>query len=64
VELDLQALINQCYDDSWYEGDINYERDPEPPLTGDDAKWADQLLRERGLRTGRQKKTRRRRRGS
>jgi len=28
---------------------IDYRRDPEPPLTGDDAAWADHLLRRSGL---------------
>jgi hypothetical protein len=48
--LDLQALIEQCYRRGRYEGDLNYAVDPEPPLTGPDAEWADEMLRQRGLR--------------
>jgi hypothetical protein len=50
VPLDLQALIEQCYRRGRYEGDINYTLDPEPPLTGPDAEWADEMLRGQGLR--------------
>jgi hypothetical protein len=48
--LDLQALIDQCYRRGRYESDLNYAADPEPPLSGADAIWADRMLRERGLR--------------
>lgn len=47
--LQLQDLIDDCYRDGRYYR-INYEVDPEPPLTGDDAKWAETLLREQGCR--------------
>jgi hypothetical protein len=50
VPLDLQTLIDRCYRMGRYEGDLDYRRDPDPPLTGADAKWADQLLRSKGLR--------------
>jgi hypothetical protein len=30
--------------------DIDYRQEPRPPLSGPDAEWADQVLRERGLR--------------
>jgi hypothetical protein len=29
---------------------IDYRREPTPPLQGDDVMWADQVLRDRGLR--------------
>lgn len=48
--LDLQEVINKCYENGGYDVDINYRRDADPPLRGDDAAWADQLLREKGLR--------------
>lgn len=60
VAVDLQALLELCYRRGRYEGDLNYAVDPEPPLTGRDAEWADDLLRGLGLRPSR----RRRRRGS
>jgi hypothetical protein len=49
VVLALQPLIEQCY--AGYEGDVDYNQTPVPPLTGPDAEWADALLREKGLRT-------------
>jgi hypothetical protein len=48
--LDLQALIEQCYRRGRYEKDLNYAVQPEPPLEGRDAAWADEMLQERGLR--------------
>jgi hypothetical protein len=50
VELAMQALIEQCYRNGGYEGDIDYGRDPEPPLRGAEAEWALELLRSKGLR--------------
>jgi hypothetical protein len=49
VALDLQALIDRSYQFGRYER-TNYSAQPEPPFTGDDAAWADALLREKGLR--------------
>ena len=48
--LDLQSLLDQCYEAPGYGDDIEYREEPEPPLDPDDAKWADALLREKGLR--------------
>jgi hypothetical protein len=50
VPLDLQALIEQCYRNGGYEDDMDYGADADPPLQGEDARWADALLREAGLR--------------
>lgn len=50
VALDLQALIDECYESGRYGDDIDYREDPEPALAGDDAKWAEALLREHGRR--------------
>ena len=55
VPLDLQALIEQCYEDGAYD-DIDYTIEPEPPLSPADARWAAQLLRRAGLRVGRKRK--------
>jgi hypothetical protein len=52
VPLDLQALVEQCYRNGGYEGTVNYSVDPDPPLVGPDEEWADELLREKGMRTG------------
>ena len=50
VALDLQALIDLCYESGRYGDDIDYREDPEPVLPADDAGWANALLREQGLR--------------
>ncbi len=49
VPLDLQAVVDQCYESALYD-DIDYREEPDPPLSGDDARWADALLREQGRR--------------
>jgi hypothetical protein len=60
VRLDLQALLEQAYQRGRYEGDLDYDKDPEPPLAGPDAAWADQWLREKGLRPQRPARQRKR----
>jgi hypothetical protein len=50
VVLDLQDIVNRIYEDGVLEKGIRYDRDPIPPLTGEDAAWADALLRAKGLR--------------
>ncbi|MFO0889064.1 MAG: DUF4058 family protein [Isosphaeraceae bacterium] len=47
--LDLQALIDECYDSGRYGDDIDYRDEPEPPLSPEDRRWAAELLRERGI---------------
>ena len=49
VVLDLQLLLSEAYATGNYD-DIQYGRDAEPPLKGDDAVWADELLRSQGKR--------------
>lgn len=49
VPLELQPLVNQAYRNGDY-ADTDYARDPDPPLEGDDAQWADELLRGKKLR--------------
>lgn len=44
VLLDLQALMAQVYLNGSYGYDLDYARDPDPPLPGDDAEWARRLL--------------------
>jgi hypothetical protein len=50
VRLDLQDLIAKCYSNGAYEDTLNYAVDPDPPLLGADATWADKHLRKQGLR--------------
>jgi hypothetical protein len=49
VPLDLQALIDQCYENGAYD-DLDYGRPPVPPLKPDAAAWVDQWLRAQGRR--------------
>lgn len=49
ARLDLQAIVDLAYENGGYD-DTNYRRDPVPPLSKDDADWADKLLREKGRR--------------
>jgi hypothetical protein len=49
VVLDLQAVFNRCYDEGAYVRRLDYRSEPPIPLEGDDAQWADALLRNRGL---------------
>ena len=49
VPLDLQPLIDQCYERGRY-ARIDYRRDPEVPFSESETAWVDALLREKGLR--------------
>jgi len=50
VPLDLQVMVNRAYDRGPYRRMMDYARPPDPPLSEEDAAWADALLREAGLR--------------
>ena len=50
VEVDLRPLIDTIYDALSYDLRIDYTLNPVPPLEGEDAAWADRLLREAGRR--------------
>jgi hypothetical protein len=47
VPLDLGAVFRSVYDRAAYEVSVDYRKDPQPPLEGDDAKWARELIRGR-----------------
>jgi hypothetical protein len=49
VVLELQPLIEQAYINGGYD-DLDYTKNPEPPLRADDAAWANELLRSKGKR--------------
>jgi hypothetical protein len=49
VPLGLQALLQLAYRNGRYDT-IDYRAEPRPPLSPDDAAWADALLREKGRR--------------
>jgi hypothetical protein len=50
VRLDLQALINRCYEIGRYDQLIDYRRDPEPPLDPETARWLHEWLVQQGRR--------------
>ena len=49
VTMDLQPLIERAYLEGGYD-DTDYSKPTEPPLSGDDAAWADGLLKAAGKR--------------
>lgn len=50
VVLDLQAMFNRCYDEGAYARRLDYRSESPTPLEGDNAQWADALLRQLKLR--------------
>ena len=50
IAIDLKPIIDEVYFLGSYDRDIDYQQDPEPPLSDADRSWLDQLLREKGLR--------------
>jgi hypothetical protein len=51
VVLDLPSVFDRCYDNSDFAREIDYNAEPGIPLSSADAKWADVLLREKGIRS-------------
>ena len=45
--LDLGAVFRTAYDRAAYDVTVDYRKEPQPPLEGDDAQWARELLRGR-----------------
>jgi hypothetical protein len=50
VPLDVQALIDTCYDHGHYAAKLDYTTRVDPPLSAADAAWAEELLTATGLR--------------
>ena len=50
LRLDLQAIVQRVYNRAGYRYRLDYRQDPVPPLSAEDAAWADELLRSKGLR--------------
>lgn len=48
--VDIGRLLRDLYDQASYDLRLDYTGDPDPPLPSADAAWADQLLRQQGLR--------------
>ena len=49
VPLDLQAVLNTAYERAAYDLAIDYGRETVPPLTVDQRRWADELLKNVGV---------------
>jgi hypothetical protein len=47
VPLDLSAVLRTVYDRAAYDMSVDYHKDPQPVLQGDDVKWTRELLRGR-----------------
>ncbi len=50
VTLNLQSLIDQCYENGGYDT-IDYHQPPVPPLDPDAAAWAEKWLHAKGVLT-------------
>ncbi len=51
MNLDLQEVFDRSYDIGPYPERLNYSGDaPAPPLSPENARWADELLRNKGFR--------------
>jgi hypothetical protein len=53
VSIDLQKVFDDVYDLGAYSRILDYRKAPTEALTPAQARWANKLLRERGLRRGR-----------
>lgn len=50
VQVELQTLLSGVYERAGFDLAVDYTQPAIPPLKGEDAAWADALLREKGLR--------------
>jgi hypothetical protein len=48
--LDLGKILSTAYDVAAYDDSVDYTKPPEPPLSPADARWANQMLKSKGLR--------------
>ena len=48
--VDLGQILHDLYDRASYDLRLDYKADPDPPLMPAEAVWADELLRQKGLR--------------
>lgn len=49
ITVDLQPLLDRCYDGGRYPELVDYRRPPDPPLTPDQQAWAEAVLRQKGV---------------
>ncbi len=48
--LDLQAAFARCYDQGGFSASLDYKRDPGVPLSEEDKRWMDEMLKQQKLR--------------
>jgi hypothetical protein len=48
--VDIGSILHDLYDRAGYDLRLHYTGDPDPPRPSAEAVWADQLLRQQGLR--------------
>ncbi len=51
IAVNLTPVVNDVYTGGAYDLRIDYQQDPEPPLSCADQKWLDRFLRQQGLRS-------------
>jgi hypothetical protein len=49
VTVDLQPLLDRCYDTGRYADEVRYDRPCDPPLTAEQQAWAEGVLRQKGV---------------
>ena len=50
IDLDLQTVFSTAFNQAGYDAIVDYRSEPAPPLKSEQAKWADELLKKKGLR--------------
>jgi len=48
--VELQSILNEVYDQAYFDMAVDYTQEPVPKLNPEDATWADELLKAQGLR--------------
>ncbi|OWK36568.1 DUF4058 family protein [Fimbriiglobus ruber] len=49
VSIDLQVVLDRCYDEALYARRVRYDRSCDPPLSDEQRVWAEDVLRAKGL---------------
>jgi hypothetical protein len=50
VVIELQPILDCCYESGRYEIRLDYDKECPPPLSPENAKWVDEVLRKKKLR--------------
>lgn len=49
ITIDLQSVFDRTYDEANYPRRLRYDQPPDPPLSSEQAAWANNILREKGF---------------